>query len=115
MDPLEPAPDTEVELLPLFSDDLGYRCPNGRTLRLLRRQYPSPDSARLFADNLWPGSRAIADYLFGDGMKLCHNKSVVELGAGCALPSLVAYSCGASCLTVVRIVSPVFTNTNPET
>lgn len=92
----------DSELVPLFGENLSYRCPDGRCLRLLQRPRPSPQSARLFADNLWPGSRAMADFLFSaEGLVLCRGKSVVELGAGYALPSLVAYALGATCLTVV--------------
>lgn len=93
----------EGEMVPLFGENLSYRCPDGRCLRLLQRQHPTPQSSHLFADNIWPGSRAMADFLLSsEGLHLCRGKAVVELGAGFALPSLVAYSLGATCLTVVN-------------
>jgi len=49
----------------------------------------------LFADDIWPGARALADYLDIHAVELCRGKSVVELGAGGALPSVVACKLGA--------------------
>jgi nicotinamide N-methyltransferase len=43
----------------------------------------------LFADNLWPGCFVLADIL-ASNPHLCRDKYVLELGAGSALPSLVA-------------------------
>lgn len=48
----------------------------------------------LFADDIWPGAVVLSDFLC-DNPTLCAGKHVVELGAGGALPSLVALSLGA--------------------
>jgi EEF1A N-terminal glycine/lysine methyltransferase len=48
----------------------------------------------LFADDIWPGSVLLSDFLC-DNPTLCRDKCVAELGAGGALPSLVALSLGA--------------------
>lgn len=49
----------------------------------------------LFADDVWPGSRALSDYLDAHADELCLGRSVLELGAGAALPSLCASKLGA--------------------
>lgn len=56
-------------------------------------------SCGLFADNLWPGSFVLADFL-SKNTELCKNKYVLELGAGSALPSLVAAVLGAQTVVV---------------
>jgi predicted nicotinamide N-methyase len=43
----------------------------------------------LFAEHIWPGSLVIADYLAANP-HLCCGRSVLELGAGGGLPSIVA-------------------------
>jgi predicted nicotinamide N-methyase len=48
----------------------------------------------LFADNLWPGCFVLADILACNA-HLCRAKYSLELGAGSALPSLVAAALGA--------------------
>ncbi len=48
----------------------------------------------LFAEHIWPGALVIADYLV-DHSELCSGKSILELGAGVALPSIVASKLGA--------------------
>lgn len=45
-------------------------------------------------DNIWPGSRVLADFL-SENSSLFTDKTVLELGAGAALPSLVALRLGA--------------------
>ena len=49
----------------------------------------------LFADDVWPGARALSDHL-DEHSELCAGKTVLELGAGCGLPSVVACKLGAS-------------------
>lgn len=49
----------------------------------------------LFADDVWPGARALSDYLDAHAGELCTGRSVLELGAGAALPSLCACKLGA--------------------
>lgn len=43
----------------------------------------------LFAEHIWPGALVIADYLV-ENPQFCKEKSVLELGAGVGLPSIVA-------------------------
>lgn len=90
-------------MTPLFSDDLLYRAPPDAAplhMRLsLRPRLPSlartaDASLALFADNLWPGARALADLLCRRP-HLCAGRSVLELGAGAGLPSCVALGLGA--------------------
>ena len=49
----------------------------------------------LFADDVWPGALVLADYLDVHSAELCLGKTVLELGAGSALPSVVAAKLGA--------------------
>lgn len=53
----------------------------------------------LYADNLWPGCFVLADILVSNSW-LCKERLVLELGAGSALPSLVAAVLDAK-LTVI--------------
>ncbi|KAG8698874.1 nicotinamide n-methyltransferase [Ceratobasidium sp. 394] len=49
----------------------------------------------LWAQHLWNAAIVLADFLDARSAELCEDKSVLELGAGGALPSLVAALCGA--------------------
>lgn len=86
--------DDAPRLVPLFGDELTYIVPGFDALRLQLRQHLMIANPLLFADNVWPGCRALADYLVSFP-EHCKGKSVVELGAGLALPSLVAIVLGA--------------------
>eukprot|EP01036_Dinobryon_divergens_P024204 gene24204-32633_t len=80
-----------------------YTLHNGRSLyintRIRDRVILNDTSNLLFIDDVWPGAKTIADF-FNLNSKFCKNKVVLELGAGAALPSLVASALGAR-LTVV--------------
>lgn len=52
-------------------------------------------SHRLFADNIWPGTYVLADFL-DNNPSICRSRTVLELGAGCSLPSLVSSIHGAT-------------------
>jgi len=56
------------------------------------------DQLPLFADDVWPGSKVLADLLQRPDILAEHvkNRRVVELGAGAALPSVVATLLGAT-------------------
>jgi hypothetical protein len=56
-------------------------------------------SNALHADNLWPGALVIADYL-ASNPALAEGKHVLELGAGCALPSIVAAKLQATVVVI---------------
>ncbi|CAE6474374.1 unnamed protein product [Rhizoctonia solani] len=49
----------------------------------------------LWAQHLWNAAIVLADFLDLNSSELCQDKAVLELGAGGALPSLVAALCGA--------------------
>ncbi|KAG8740242.1 nicotinamide n-methyltransferase [Ceratobasidium sp. 414] len=49
----------------------------------------------LWAQHLWNAAIVLADFLDARSTELCEDKSVLELGAGGALPSLVTALCGA--------------------
>ncbi|KAF8501202.1 nicotinamide N-methyltransferase [Gautieria morchelliformis] len=49
----------------------------------------------LWGHHLWNAARCFASYLDAKADDLCFGKSVLELGAGAGLPSLVAALCGA--------------------
>jgi predicted nicotinamide N-methyase len=58
------------------------------------------DDLPLFVDDVWPGSKYLAKYIDKQcGASCFQGKCVLELGAGCALPSVVASKLGAN-LTV---------------
>jgi ankyrin repeat protein/predicted nicotinamide N-methyase len=61
------------------------------------RSFYDRDELPLFADNVWPGSLVLADMLQTPLIKDRHvvGKRVVEIGAGAALPSVVASFIGA--------------------
>ena len=58
----------------------------------------SGDGMNLFVDDIWPGSLALSEYLCRNSY-LVKGKTVLELGAGAALPSLVA-----AALQALRVV-----------
>lgn len=49
---------------------------------------------------LWQAGRLLADYLETNGKDLTKNKTVLELGAGAGLPSLICALCGAKQVVV---------------
>jgi nicotinamide N-methyltransferase len=77
---------------------------NGKSLVAYTRKrdtvvLDSSDEPKLFIDNIWPGSFVLSDYLQLHS-ELCRDKNVIELGAGTALPSLVASYLNASWVLV---------------
>lgn len=83
-------------ITPLFGETSStcYKLSNStRTITTFTRKVSSvgslSSSAQLFADNIWPGSYTLADFLV-EHPNLCAGKNVLELGAGSALPSIVA-------------------------
>jgi nicotinamide N-methyltransferase len=59
-----------------------------------------PDKGSLFAHQVWSGSRLLARYIAEEGSDLVKNRATIEFGAGTALPSLVALSCGTK-MTII--------------
>lgn len=59
----------------------------------------------LFADDVWPGSIVTADFL-SENAVLCKGSRILELGAGTALPSLVAYRLGAKQVVITDYPDP---------
>lgn len=73
-----------------FLDALPNKCyshKNIDTLKVHVRNRKINDG--LYVDDIWPGAVMLADYL-ADRPELVADKTVLELGAGAALPSLVA-------------------------
>lgn len=60
---------------------------------------------RLFVEHVWPSAIVVSDYLC-QFPELVYNKVVIELGAGAALPSLVAEKLGASLVLVTDYPEP---------
>lgn len=54
---------------------------------------------KLFANHIWPGSIVMADYLVNNQF-LYKSRSIIELGAGAALPSIVCSITGAKLVTI---------------
>lgn len=89
--------DCDVEFTPFFANTTmsQYKVKGtDRTVSCKTRSVSSVQSKEtaaneLFADNLWPGCFVMADIL-ATNPRICVGKNVLELGAGCALPSVVA-------------------------
>lgn len=60
---------------------------------------------RFFVDDIWPGAFVISDLLVSNP-SLVLNKTVLELGAGVALPSLVSSRLGAACVVTTDFPAP---------
>jgi len=99
--------DCDVHFMPLFANSTTsqYKIRNtSRTVTCKTRNVSSVlsvDAAAngLFADNLWPGCFVMADFLASNEF-VCRNKTTLELGAGSALPSVVAGVLGARTVVV---------------
>ena len=86
---------------PLFSTNVlphgKLTLPDGRQISCFTRSNRHVDSSAqdfLFVDDLWPGCRFLADFIILNNDRF-NGKICLELGAGGALPSLVAASLGA--------------------
>lgn len=89
-------------IIPLFSTNVlpqgKFVLPNGIQLVCFTRARHLHDSVpqdSLFVDDVWPGSRVLADFVVDNEVEIA-GKYCLELGAGAALPSLVAASLGAT-------------------
>jgi predicted nicotinamide N-methyase len=95
--------ETDYDLSITVSTGSYYTLQNGRSLHIATRTRDrvilNDTSNRLFIDDIWPGAKATADF-FNLNSMFCNNKTILELGAGAALPSLVASALGAR-LTVI--------------
>jgi predicted nicotinamide N-methyase len=98
-------------LIPLFSTNVLPQgklvIPGGTEVFCFTRAYRTNPSAQdsLFVDDLWPGCRVLADYLIKN-IDIFVGKSCLELGAGGALPSVVAASLGAKHVTITDYPAP---------
>lgn len=85
-------------IIPLFSSNIltqgKFTLPNGVELICFTRTKRNTVRDSLFVDDIWPGSRVLADFLI-QNCNLFEGKSCLELGSGGSLPSLVAASLGA--------------------
>ncbi len=90
-------------ICPMFGSSkyISYAMVDGRTIRVSSRNRDRVvvnnseiEEPKLFIDNVWPGSLVMSDYLCKHP-ELCVGKTVIELGAGTALPSMVAAKLGS--------------------
>jgi nicotinamide N-methyltransferase len=56
-----------------------------------------PDKSTLFAHRVWSGSKILSQFLLSNRHQYVADRRTIELGAGTALPSLVALACGSRC------------------
>lgn len=89
-------------IIPLFATNIlpfgKFYLPSGVELICFtrtRHRFDSLPQDYLFVDDIWPGSRVLADFLVSTAHSIV-GKYCLELGAGGALPSLVAASLGAT-------------------
>ena len=86
-----------VEFAPLFATNIlptgTLTVPSGRKVLCHTRSVKTFNDL-LFVDDIWPGSRCLVDYLMKN-VHLYRGKTVLELGAGAALPGLVVAADGA--------------------
>ena len=89
------------DIIPLFSTNIlpqgKFYLPSGVPLVCYTRDRTHIDSLHrdsLFVDDVWPGSRVLAEYLVNNS-DIFYGKYCLELGSGGALPSLVAAALGA--------------------
>lgn len=98
-------------LIPLFSTNVLPQgklvIPGGAEVFCFTRAHRTNSSVQdsLFVDDLWPGCRVLADYLIKN-IDIYVGKSCLELGAGGALPSIVAASLGAKHVTITDYPAP---------
>ena len=98
-------------LIPLFSTNVLPQgrlvIPGGPEVFCFTRAYHSNPGVHdsLFVDDLWPGCRVLADYLI-QNPDIFVGKSCLELGAGGALPSIVAASLGARRVIITDYPAP---------
>ena len=81
-------------MFPLFKCNRQYRFQLSSSASLSvktrdRSKVGEDGSQGLHADDVWPGSLVISDFLI-ENPNLCKGKYVVEFGAGAALPGIVA-------------------------
>ena len=86
-----------VAFAPLFATNIlpsgTLTIPSGRKIQCHTRSIKTFNDM-LFVDDIWPGSRCLVDYLMKN-VHLYRGKTVIELGAGAALPGLVVAADGA--------------------
>ena len=99
---------------PLFADHrlTQYMMADGRYIICSPRPITCVEETstnKLFVDHIWPGAFVISDFL-NTHPEYCFGKSVLELGAGAALPSLVAAKLGASIVVASDYPEPTILN-----
>lgn len=70
---------------------------NGKTFRL---QVPVDTIGTLFCDQIWSGSKLLAEFLYSNRTQYCLGKRTIEFGSGTALPSLMSLSCHSN-ITII--------------
>ncbi len=121
-----------MNFLPLFANEGGLPSSNlytnsdikvvSHTRKGIQREHPryspsdrvhesssgacSVDHRKLFVDDIWPGAIALSDF-FCEHRNFVEGKTVLELGAGGALPSLVCAAIGASNVVITDFPAPM--------
>ena len=68
---------------------------NDYVISYCRKSTITKSNDKLFVDNVWPGCVVLADYLCNNYTKeMLQGMSSIEVGAGCALPSIVLSKLG---------------------
>ena len=93
---------------PVLFDESSFtlKLRTGPTVRAFTRDKSGRvDERPLYVDDVWPGCKLLSRYI--DENALCAGKkNVVELGAGCALPSVVAAVAGANLVVATDYPAP---------
>lgn len=101
----------EITESPILFDDSSYvhkLKQGGNAVAFTRnRNRGDVDDRPLFVDDIWPGSKYLARFLDEDCDVIdWSHANVVELGAGCALPSIIAARRGASMVVATDYPAP---------
>ncbi|KAK0254423.1 Protein N-terminal and lysine N-methyltransferase efm7 [Friedmanniomyces endolithicus] len=103
----EPSEDDDETTAGLFKEPDDYYPPEKEPTVVEHRMLSGPilklrlvGHSPLWGHLLWNAGRTVANYLEANSTTLIRHKSVLELGAGAGLPSLVSVLNGASCVVV---------------
>lgn len=111
-EPLEEDIDINLSGSPFLFDESSYchQLRRGGTARVFTRtrtrESGGEDERPLFVDDVWPGCKYLARFLDDDPGLDFGSRNVLELGAGCSLPSVIAAKRGASKVVATDFPAP---------